>query len=69
LVVYGSAKSIFRNTDMNRNTVRSQLNSVLRKTGTNAQADLMRLVLMSAVPKYESLRSDAQLPERSTASA
>jgi DNA-binding CsgD family transcriptional regulator len=51
LVLYGSAKSIFRNTDLNRNTVRSQLKSVLRKTGTNAQAELMRLVLTSAVPK------------------
>jgi DNA-binding CsgD family transcriptional regulator len=69
LVVYGSAKSIFRNTDLNRNTVRSQLNSVLRKTGTNAQAELMRLVLMSAVPKYESLRSGAQLAEQFAASA
>ena len=52
LVLYGSAKSIFRNTDLNRNTVRSQLKSVLRKTGTNAQAELMRVVLTSAVPKY-----------------
>ena len=51
LVLYGSAKSIFRNTALNRNTVRSQLKSVLRKTGTNAQAELMRLVLTSAVPK------------------
>jgi hypothetical protein len=49
--------------------VRSQLNSVLRKTGTNAQAELMRLVLMSAVPKYESLRSGAQLAEQFAASA
>jgi DNA-binding CsgD family transcriptional regulator/PAS domain-containing protein len=53
LVLYGSAKSIFRNTGLNRNTVRSQLQSVLRKTGTNAQAELMRLVLMSAVPQGE----------------
>jgi DNA-binding CsgD family transcriptional regulator len=68
LVVYGSAKSIFRNTGLNRNTVRSQLNSVLRKTGTNAQAELMRLVLMSAVPKYESLGGGAQLAEQLAAS-
>jgi DNA-binding CsgD family transcriptional regulator len=54
LVLYGSAKSIYRNTALNRNTVRSQLKSVLRKTGTNAQAELMRLVLTSAVPKSAS---------------
>jgi DNA-binding CsgD family transcriptional regulator len=33
---------------MNRNTVRSQLNSVLKKTGTNAQAELVRLALTVA---------------------
>ena len=48
LVAHGSAKAICRNTDMNRNTVRSQLNSVLKKTGTNAQAELVRLALTVA---------------------
>jgi len=48
LVAHGSAKSICRNTEMNRNTVRSQLNSVLKKTGTNAQAELVRLALTVA---------------------
>ena len=67
LVVYGSAKSIFRNTDLNRNTVRSHLSSVLRKTGTNAQAELMRLVLTSAVPKLESFGAVAPLAEPITA--
>ena len=61
LVLYGSAKSIFRNTDLNRNTVRSQLKSVLRKTGTNAQAELMRLVLTSAVPKYASAEQNTPI--------
>jgi DNA-binding CsgD family transcriptional regulator len=48
LVAHGSAKAICRNTSMNRNTVRSQLNSVLKKTGTNAQAELVRLALTVA---------------------
>jgi DNA-binding CsgD family transcriptional regulator len=48
LVAHGSAKAICSNTDMNRNTVRSQLNSVLKKTGTNAQAELVRLALTVA---------------------
>lgn len=61
LVLYGSAKSIFRNTALNRNTVRSQLKSVLRKTGTNAQAELMRLVLTSAVPKYASAQQNTPI--------
>jgi DNA-binding CsgD family transcriptional regulator len=51
LILYGSAKSILRNTDLNRNTVRSHLKSVLRKTGTNAQAELMRLALRVSTPK------------------
>ena len=51
LVLYGSAKSILRNTDLNRNTVRSHLKSVLRKTGTTAQAELMRLALRVSTPK------------------
>jgi DNA-binding CsgD family transcriptional regulator/PAS domain-containing protein len=48
LVAHGSAKAICQNTKMNRNTVRSQLNSVLKKTGTNAQAELVRLALTVA---------------------
>ena len=48
LVAHGSAKAVCRNTNMNRNTVRSQLNSVLKKTGTNAQAELVRLALTVA---------------------
>ena len=48
LVAHGSAKAICRNTTMNRNTVRSQLNSVLKKTSTNAQAELVRLALTVA---------------------
>jgi DNA-binding CsgD family transcriptional regulator len=63
LVLYGSAKSIFRNTALNRNTVRSQLKSVLRKTGTNAQAELMRLVLTSAVPKSAPAGTGTAQPE------
>jgi len=64
LVLYGSAKSIFRNTDLNQNTVRSQLKSVLRKTGTNAQAELMRLVLTSAVAKDASAGASATRAEQ-----
>lgn len=51
LVNHGSVKEIFRSTDLNQHTVRSQLKAVLRKTGTRAQAELVRLALTVALPK------------------
>ena len=49
LVDHGSAKSIFHHTNLNEHTVRSQLKAVLKKTGTRAQAELIRLALTVAL--------------------
>lgn len=49
LVNQGSVKAIMHNTDLNEHTVRSQLKSVLRKTRTQAQGELIRLALTISV--------------------
>lgn len=60
LVRYGSAKAIFHHTDLNENTVRGQLKSILRKTGTHAQAELIRLALTSDLAKHSPPHSPLQ---------
>jgi pimeloyl-ACP methyl ester carboxylesterase/DNA-binding CsgD family transcriptional regulator len=65
LTVGGTVAAIARSTDRSEGTVRSQLHSILEKTGTRTQAELLRLslLLLDSVPFETGVRRTLSPPE------
>ena len=65
LAVGGTVAAIARSTDRSVGTVRSQLHSILEKTGTRTQAELLRLslLLLESVPFEMGVRRMPSPPE------